>query len=95
MAIDLKEEFPLIEFPQGCMFWARARDISDFLTLDLDYRDFPEEPIGTDGSLAHVLEHLLFVLVYRKCSGIFQLYRPEEAGLLEEKRYVYRELDPD
>ena len=95
VAIDLKEEFPLIEFPQGCMFWARARDISDFLTLDLDYRDFPEEPIGTDGSLAHVLEHLLFVLVYRKCSGIFQLYRPEEAGLLGEKRYVYRELDPD
>ncbi|AYM97604.1 hypothetical protein EAG14_17750 [Acidovorax sp. 1608163] len=55
------EDYPLIDFPEGFMFWARGTCIKDFLNLPLTWDDFPLEPIRPDGTLAHALERLLFV----------------------------------
>lgn len=55
------EDYPVIDFPEGFMFWARGACIKDFLDLPLAWGDFPSEPIKPDGTLAHALERLLFV----------------------------------
>jgi lipopolysaccharide biosynthesis protein len=55
------EDYPVIDFPEGFMFWARGACIKDFLDLPLAWGDFPREPIKPDGTLAHALERLLFV----------------------------------
>lgn len=55
------EDYPLIDFSEGFMFWARGACIKDFLDLPLTWDDFPREPIKPDGTLAHALERLLFV----------------------------------
>lgn len=54
-------DYPEVEFPEGTMFWARAECLKDFLCLPLQYTDFEEEPIGTDGTLAHALERLVSI----------------------------------
>ena len=58
---DLKKEFPVIEFSQGTMFWARGDYLAGMLSLNLNYDDFPEEPIGDDGTAAHAFERALFL----------------------------------
>ncbi len=47
-----------IDYPAGTMFWFRPAAISQILDSDIGYKDFPEEPIGNDGTLAHGLERL-------------------------------------
>jgi len=47
-----------IDYPAGTMFWFRPEAISQILDADFKYEDFPEEPIGNDGTLAHGLERL-------------------------------------
>jgi len=54
-------DFPVVEFPEGFMFWARTECLRDFLELPLNYSDFPSEPITTDGALAHTLEGLILI----------------------------------
>ena len=61
MNINLKEEYPEIDFPQGSMFWARTDFLRKLFSLGLTYEDFPEEPIGVDGTIAHALERLFFL----------------------------------
>ncbi len=61
LKIDLKKVFPIIEFPQGSMFWAKTSYLQQMFTLPIDFKDFPEEPIGQDGTIAHALERLFFV----------------------------------
>ena len=52
-------EFPIIDFPEGSMFWAQTKCLRELLQLPLKYEDFPEEPIPADGTLAHALERLV------------------------------------
>jgi len=47
-----------IDYPAGTMFWFRPQAISQILDSGIDYEDFPEEPIGNDGTIAHGLERL-------------------------------------
>lgn len=47
-----------IDYPAGTMFWFRPEAIQQILDSDISYEDFPEEPIGNDGTLAHGLERL-------------------------------------
>lgn len=61
--INLNKNYPSVEFPMGSFFWARKEALLPTLSLKIDYNDFPPEPIGVDGSLAHAIERLLFVLV--------------------------------
>lgn len=60
--IDIDKDYPSVEFPMGSFFWARREALLPALSLNIDYNDFPPEPIGVDGSLAHAIERLLFVL---------------------------------
>ncbi|WP_372370690.1 rhamnan synthesis F family protein [Candidatus Uabimicrobium sp. HlEnr_7] len=47
-----------IEFPIGAMFWARRKALEPLFDLKLQPQDFPEEPLGIDGTLAHAIERL-------------------------------------
>ena len=61
MEIDLYGEKSNTFYPQGCMFWARTDFLKRLFDQKFSYNDFPEEPIGKDGTLAHALERLFFV----------------------------------
>lgn len=50
------DNYHFVEFGQGTMFWCRSICLQRLWELDLKWEDFPAEPIGTDGTLAHVLE---------------------------------------
>jgi len=61
LTVDLAARFPVIVFPQGSMFWARTDFLRRFLDLPLSFDDFPAEPVGVDGTLAHAGERLFYV----------------------------------
>ena len=50
---------PFFEYPVGTMFWARPRALVPLFDLDLDWNDYPEEPIDNDGTILHALERLI------------------------------------
>ena len=60
--LDIDKDYPIVEFPAGMFFWARGDNMRKMLTLPLQYDDFPEEPIPDDGTIAHALERLTFIL---------------------------------
>ncbi|MCF5586486.1 hypothetical protein GIV65_27240, partial [Pseudomonas syringae] len=67
--------FPKTEFPEGSMFWARQEGIQSFLNIPLDWDDFPEEPIPTDGTLAHALERIILISSCAAPGRIFKLIK--------------------
>jgi hypothetical protein len=55
-------DFPLpryFEFPVGTMFWAKPKALLPLFDLQLDWSDYPTEPLAGDGTLLHALERLL------------------------------------
>ena len=48
-----------INFPVGTMFWARQGALSKLYDLGLKWEDYPDEPIGYDGTMLHAIERLL------------------------------------
>ncbi|MEO7931900.1 MAG: rhamnan synthesis F family protein [Chthoniobacterales bacterium] len=48
-----------INFPAGTFFWARTAALQRLLDLDLQWEDFPEEPVPMDGTILHAIERLL------------------------------------
>lgn len=48
-----------INFPVGTMFWARRGALSSLYNLGLSWDDYPEEPLGYDGTMLHAIERLL------------------------------------
>ena len=56
LAIDNPEH---ISFPVGTMFWARVESLLPIFNLDLDWQDYPSEPLPYDGSILHAIERLL------------------------------------
>ena len=48
-----------INFPVGTMFWARQGALSKLYDLGLEWEDYPDEPIGYDGTMLHAIERLL------------------------------------
>ncbi|MCX6958478.1 MAG: class I SAM-dependent methyltransferase [Verrucomicrobiae bacterium] len=54
-------------FPVGTMFWARTQALKPLLDLNLNYEDYPEEPMPIDGTILHALERILpFVIEKEK-----------------------------
>ncbi|GHU40707.1 hypothetical protein FACS1894190_07940 [Spirochaetia bacterium] len=45
-------------FSAGTMFWYRPEALEKLLCGTISYNDFPEEPVGTGGTLAHAIERL-------------------------------------
>lgn len=55
-----KEPLPeAFEWPIGTMFWARREALEPLLSLELDWQDYPAEPVGEDGTMLHALERLI------------------------------------
>ena len=48
-----------INFPVGTMFWAKSGALSKLYELGCDWNDYPQEPIGYDGTMLHAIERLL------------------------------------
>ncbi len=46
-------------FPVGSMFWARSSALRPLFALDLDWKDYPAEPLPPDGTILHAIERLL------------------------------------
>lgn len=55
---NLPEAF---DFPVGNMFWIRSDALSPFVNLDLNWNDYPREPVADDGTVLHALERLFAV----------------------------------
>lgn len=90
--IDLEKELPVIEFPQGSMFWANVSAMKELFSLNLRYEDFPAEPLGTDGSIAHAMERLFFIWNIGNPGKVYQVFHPGEEELIERKRYWYEQM---
>ena len=84
--INLEEQFPVIEFPQGSMFWARTDFLKKMLSAPIKFSDFPEEPIGVDGTIAHALERLFYVWGLGTGLGVRQVFLPGEEQLMRIQR---------
>lgn len=50
---------PYFDFPVGTMFWARPQALKPVFDLGLTWEDYPQEPIGIDGTILHALERLM------------------------------------
>ena len=48
-----------INFPVGTMFWARQGALRSLYNLNLSWDDYPDEPVGYDGTMLHAIERLL------------------------------------
>jgi len=60
---ELPENFV---FPVGSMFWARSSALLPLLDLNLDWDDYPEEPLPYDGSALHAIERFFSLCVSLK-----------------------------
>ena len=60
--LNLPELPQAFDFPVGTMFWMRAGALRPFVDLGLDWRDYPREPIGMDGTMLHALERLFGIV---------------------------------
>lgn len=56
MQTALDESF---NFPAGSMFWARTEALKPLFDLNLDWGDYPVEPIDHDGTMLHAIERLI------------------------------------
>lgn len=92
MKINLKEEYPEIDFPQGSMFWARTEHLKRLFALGLTYEDFPQEPIGVDGTIAHALERLFILWGEGSGKKVYRLFFSEEE-IMTNQRDIMRKLN--
>ena len=62
----------------GTMMWYRPKALKPLFDLNLKYKDFPEEPIGVGGTIAHAIERLpALVALGTGCYGRFFTEYPE------------------
>ena len=45
-------------FSMGTMMWYRPKALQPLFDVGITYQDFPEEPIGVGGTIAHAIERL-------------------------------------
>lgn len=88
-ALDIAD-FPVVEFPEGSMFWTRGESMSELLRLPLRWNDFPREPIPADGTLAHALERLLLIFPSARPGRFYRLHSGDS---IHDYRHYEEQLD--
>ena len=58
MGFNRTYSYNSLVFSEGTMFWYVPKALKNLFDLNLDYSDFPEEPIGVGGTIAHAIERL-------------------------------------
>jgi hypothetical protein len=76
MGFVINQSDPL-DFPAGSMFWIRTSALRPLLDLGLETKDFVEEPMPIDGTLAHAIERLFFHACEHKGLVWIKIARPE------------------
>lgn len=87
--------YPVTEFPEGSMFWARTDALSQLLDMPLEWEDFPEEPIPTDGTLAHAIERIILISASKAPGRNFKLLKQDYINdklYFEEKKSYAKSL---
>ena len=71
-----------VMYSAGTMFWYRPRALKALFDLHLKTEDFPEEPIGPGGTLAHAIERIPAVVAERSGfhSGFFNEVEEDPAS---------------
>lgn len=63
MGIKFSTKQEHLNFPVGSMFWARTDALNPLFNLNLNWEDYPEEPLPHDGSMLHAIERLLPLVI--------------------------------
>lgn len=90
MGFALPRTAPL-DFPSGSMFWARCAALRPLLDLHLGFDDFPEESGQTDGTTAHAVERLYFLVCEQAGFGWLKI---TARGELHDQSNVTAVLSP-
>jgi hypothetical protein len=62
LGLAIPNENTFFNYPAGSMFWARASALKPLIDLNLQWNDYPEEPVPIDGSMLHALERLFGIV---------------------------------
>ncbi len=71
------DERAALDFPSGSMFWARSAALKPLLDLGLTGADFEPERGQTDGTTAHAVERLYYLVCERSGHDWIKIARPE------------------
>lgn len=63
---DLPSNF---NFPVGTMFWAKTDVLKKLISLNLNWSDYPDEPLPNDGTILHAIERIIPFLTSSPGSG--------------------------
>jgi hypothetical protein len=77
-----------IDFPAGSMFWGRSAALRPLLDLDLSMEDFEPEGGQKDGTMAHAIEHLYFLICERAGFKWIKVTRAETRGKPESDHAI-------
>ncbi len=83
--IDLRSRYPSIDYPQGSMFWARTDFLRPLFDIPFTYEEFPKEPIGVDGTIAHALERLFFIWGTESRLDVYREFDKEDIERIQKK----------
>jgi len=63
-------------FAIGTMFWARPQALKPLFDLQLDWSEYPDEPLPIDGSMLHAIERLLPTIAHHAGFDFKVTYAP-------------------